>query len=257
MSELEAQNRRKPNAQQMSPLLRIALLLGVLAHLLGFFVFRVSSNPLHSRAEDAAFVVLVSTDLDRDSEALIEQASLFDSAPLFIPGEWSAASAVFSGQIMQDWRNFPDFEPDISLLRDVRPDRLSLPRVADVKQPADLLDLRFWDIFSHFGEGEGELAIEAFESWSPVAVVTIISGNDAYPVDYEMRLEVDLPAEEFAERPAVFYVNMSAQGLLMGAPLLQQSSGSDALDVAVSEWLTRPATLANLPAGYLELRVFP
>jgi hypothetical protein len=242
------------NAKHLSPLLRVALPLGILAHFLGFLIFKIASDPLPSRIEDPAFITLVSTEIDADASELVEQASLFDSAPLFVPGEWSSAAQVFSARVVPDWRNFSDFEPSIELMDEVRPAGLSLSGVTRVEQPSDLLELRFWDLFSNFGQVESEL--EAFEGGGAVALVTIMSGNKVYPVDYNIRLEVDLQSAELATHPVVFILNMSAPGFPIGAPLLEQSSGSDVLDAEVSEWLARPATLAQLPTGFLEIRVF-
>jgi len=242
------------NSRHISPLLKTALLVGVLLHLAGFFIFSIISSPLPSREESGAFVSLVPSEVEGDETELIEQARLFDSAPLFIPGEWSSSSGVFSSKILRDWQVFPDFELSIELMNEVKPERLSLPQITSVEQPSDLLGFRFWDLFSYFGQGE----VRAWpsDSWSSVAVATIISGNEEYPDDYSILVGADLPQEEFAERPIVFFLNMSAPGLMMGAPILRQSSGSDNLDAEALKWLERPETLAKLPAGFLELRIF-
>ncbi|PXA05695.1 hypothetical protein DDZ13_02145 [Coraliomargarita sinensis] len=243
------------NSRHISPLLKTALLLGVLVHLAGFFMFRVISSPLPSREESTAFISLVPTEVEGDEAELVEQASLFDSAPLFVPGEWSSASGVFSSKILRNWQVFPDYEPDIELMAEVKPDRLSLQQATEVREPMDLLALRFWDMFSYFGQGGIEA--EAPERWASVAVATIISGNSAYPQDFNLRIKADLPSGEFAERPVVFYVNMTAPGLLTGAPVLRQSSGSADLDAEAVAWLKQAKILAQLPAGFVELRIFP
>lgn len=255
MSERITESREARNARQLSPLLQVALLLGVLAHLLGFLVFRVASDPLPAPDDDSPFITLGSSETTEGPAGLPEQASLFDSAPLFIPGEWSAASEVFSSRAVQDWRNLPDFEPSIELKDEVRPDGMSLSRAYEVEQPSDLLALGFWDLFSHFGEEGSDF--EAFEDRGAAAVVTIMGGSEAYPPDHTVHLDVELESGTGSARPVVLVLNMLAPGLPMGGPLLQQSSGSDALDAEVLEWLDRPATLAKLPAGFLELRVFP
>lgn len=257
MGEQVADSLKSRNARHLSPLLRVALVLGLLVHALGFLIFRIASDPLPGRQENSAFITLVSTEMEEDAAELVEQASLFDSAPLFIPGEWSSAAQVFAARTEQDWRSFSDLEPDLELKDEIRPSRFSLARVAALEQPSDLLDWRFWDLLSAFGEQE--FGIEALESLGSTASVTVLSGNEVYPSGYNIRLDLDLPEEEssLATQPLVLVLNMSAPGLPLGAPLLKESSGSDALDAKVLEWLARPATLAQLPAGFLELRVFP
>ena len=104
-----------------SPVLRLALLLGVAVHLIGFFVFRVASSSLPEREVASPFVQYVSmSDLASDLE-LEEQAALFDSAPLFIPTRWNASQVDRPrvGGFVQN--QFPAFEPEIHLLSALGP----------------------------------------------------------------------------------------------------------------------------------------
>ena len=247
--------REARDSRHVSPLLKLALLLGILVHLSGFFVFRVISSPLPSSEESAAFISLVPMGPESHEAELIEQASLFDSAPLFIPGEWNSASKILPAGIFEEWQAFPDFEPRLELMDEVGPDRGSLSQVAGVNQPSDLLALRFWDLLSYFGQGEREVA--ARQTWGSLARVRVLKGSEENVPSREYRLQADLAAEEYAPYPVVFVLNMHAAGLPMGAPLLRQSSGSDSLDAKALEWLERPDTMARLPAGLLEIRIFP
>lgn len=241
--------------RDVAPMLRIALLLGVLVHVAGFFFFRVLSNPLPTRSENSAYIALLSADESGGDLEMAEQASLFDSAPLFVPGKWSSASQVFPIGMAEDLQVFPEYEPSLELLDEIKPIRLSSLNVMDVQEPSDLLNLRFWNFYESFGES-GEPAVELGNGKS-VAVVNILSGNvDASP-DVGLRIEFELDTDSFGLRPVVYYLSMSAPGLPIGTPVLRQSSGSDSLDAGALAWLLKPATLAALPAGYLEIRVFP
>lgn len=248
---------RVRDSGHFSSVLRGALVIGVVIHLLGFFMFRVVSDPLPQNKEAAAFITLVETDLGGDASELMEQASLFDSAPLFIPGEWSSGSEIFAYDMVQNRKVFQDYEPDIDLMNEVRPRRLSLPEVADVEEPSDLLHLRFWKLFDYFGQRDAPLLL-AHEPGNSVATVSILAGTEKDSGSLELRLDVDVDVSsgQFAARPIICFLNMAAPGLPAGDPLLTQSSGSNALDAEVLEWLTRPATLAKLPGGFLRLRVF-
>ena len=106
--------------QMVSPMLRIALLVGVAVHLAGFLFLRVVSNPLPDREPEAAFVQFLSSQMLAGDAGLEEQAILFDSAPLFIPTRWNASSQIFAGIEGEDWR-LPDFEPAIDLGADLQP----------------------------------------------------------------------------------------------------------------------------------------
>lgn len=255
MSAQLLRNSESRAARNVAPMLRIALLLGVLVHVAGFFFFRVISNPLPSRSDYPAFIALLSADQSGGDAELTEQASLFDSAPLFIPGEWSSAAQVFPVRMAQDSQVFPDYQPNLELLNELKPVKLSALTIADVREPADLLDLRFWDLFEAFGESS--TPVVELGRGGAVAVVRIMAGGDGASADADLRYEVELESDSFGLRPVVFYLSMSAPGLPMGNPVLRQSSGSESLDADAMAWLLRPATLASLPAGYLEIRIFP
>lgn len=250
-----SQNSEVRKSRDVAPMLRIALLLGVLVHVAGFFFFRVVSNPLPSRSDNSAYIALLPADQGDGEIELVEQASLFDSAPLFIPGKWSSASQVFPSGMTPDFRVFPDYEPSIELLEELKPMRLSLANTANVQEPIDLLNLRFWDLFDSFGEAETPVA--ELGNGKSVAAIRILAGDGDVSPNVDLRYEIELETESFGIRPAVYYLAMSAPGLPLDAPVLRQSSGSDDLDAVVLEWLLRPATLARLPAGYLEIRFFP
>lgn len=245
----------KRDLSRISPLLRLALLLGILVHLAGFFIFRVVTSPLPAREDSPAFIAYIFDSDAGDEFDQIGQANLFDSAPLFIPTEWTSVSKVYNFRDEQDWRVFPDFEPGIDLEREMRPVRLSLPFIESVNKPVDLLDFRFWDLFSYLGQGD--LPPAKSTTWQSVAVVKVLEGNEQQRADVEIVLEMDLSASSSMPRPVVIYLNMAAPGMPDGPPLVESSSGSEEVDQQVLDWLARPSTLARLPAGFLELRVFP
>lgn len=240
---------------RISPLLRLALLLGILVHLAGFFIFRVVSSPLPVSEDRNAFVAYVSTDEAEDEVNGIGQASLFDSAPLFIPTEWTSVSNVYNVRDEEEWQVFPEFEPGIDLASEVRPTRLSLSFIDSVNQPVDLLDLRFWNLFSHLGQIESKPVTSP--AWQSFASVKVLGSKEPHKANAEIPLDMNLSDLSTMPLPVVIYLSMAAPSLPAGAPLLESSSGSDEVDKQVLEWLARPSTLAKLPAGFLELRIFP
>lgn len=240
----------------ISPVLHLALLLGVLAHLSGFLLFRVISNPLPDRVVEPAFVSFIDADSLVDDVGLEEQATLFDSAPLFIPGRWSASSLETTGQDIGFGQVFPDFEPALDILGELKPGPISLFDGFEVKGPEDLLELRFWDLLQGFGQGEAEVV--PFVDWEALAEVRVIGGPSEAPARAQSLTwnAGSLEALFVSERPVVFLLGMSAPGIAIGAPTLKQSSGVDEIDSAAREWLLNPATLSNLPEGFLEVRCF-
>lgn len=254
MHEAETDFLKLRNTRHFPPLLRMALVLGIFAHVFGFLAFKIASNSLPSHEEELAFIALVSDGAEGNASELAEQASLFDSAPLFIPGEWSSASQGFSHWSDPGQRIFSELEPKIQVIGDIRPKSWALPPLAEVRQPSDFLALHFWDLFSYFGEGASE--VEPHVSHGGSVQVRVLGGNEIDPSDFSIRMDLDVQIEAFAAQPIIYSVHLFASGMPAGAPLLKQSSGSEALDAEVLEWLLRPSTQAQLPAGLLELRFY-
>ena len=63
--------------------------------------------------------------------------------------------------------------------------------------------------------------------------------------------------QRLAERPAHFYLRVDASGRVVSQPRLAQSSGVEGFDQAVRQWLLSSVLAAELPSGYLSVRVFP
>ena len=247
-------NRASQRSQQVvSPLLRLALLLGVALHLAGFLCFRVISNSLPERAATRPFVQYVSADsLAHDAE-LEEQAALFDSAPLFMPTRWNA-SQISPVNLRDAARGqFPEFEPEINLLRELQPSSLLVACDLNVNAPIDLLASRFWRFFSGFAQSPDALVV--LPDSLPVAEIWVLDD----PVAATLSLSADLSFTTAVPiaRPVLYYLRVSAGGVLLGAPALGRSSGNEAFDAAAAEWLGRPVVRAQLPQGYLSITVFP
>ncbi len=244
-----------PKSRYLSPVLRLALLLGILVHLIGFLLFRVISSPLPVREDKRPFITYLPPASMLQNESLEQRASLFDSAPLFVPTRWSASVHIYPEASAYTIRIFDDYEPSIRLQEELRPERFPMGEGDGVERPEDLISLQFMQPFSLFGLGDvPEITLE---DWSPVVRVRHLnegeSGAEVYPAD----LSVDnLPVLSSVERPAVYYVNKSNSGMLLSRPLLTQSSGNADLDGMLMDWLLEPSTLAGLPSGYLEVSVF-
>ncbi len=234
----------------LSPVLRVSLLLGIGIHLAGFLVFRVVSVPLPARKESSAFVQYVPVQTMEEVSELKEQAMLFDSAPLFIPTRWNAAQEVYEVGPEGASGSFPDFEPEIDVLGTLESGRFSLATDTTVEAPIDLLASPYWDFFEDFGVRHE--AVVPFRDPQPVAKVAWSGGAS-------MELRPELPGDGFPELlgPVTYYLRISAAGRAFGGPVLEQSSGNEAFDGAVLDWLKKTSVLAQLPAGYLEITVYP
>ena len=251
--------RRGGSQRYLSPVLLVALLLGVTAHLAGFLVFRVVSNPLPERQETQPYVAYLSARSMASDEEMEARVALQDSAPLFIPTRWNASRGLAPPEYPEVER-FPDFEPSMDPAAELEAGTAQLTRLSrpNVETPADLLNVSFWNLFGHFGRGAAE-APELPDA-GPFARVTLLApAFSAARPGSTRTVEAALGGtiEGGGTGPAVFRVWISGAGRVRSPPRLTQSSGSDALDEAAADWLGRPATAARLPGGYLEVAVFP
>lgn len=237
----------------ISPLLCVGLLLGVVLHLAGFLVFRVISSPLPDRAVARPYVKYVSAGSLASDRELEEQAALFDSAPLFIPTRWNASQviAVDSGHAMR--RQFPEFEPKIQLLDELKPSSFLVPQHIPVDEPLDLLASRFWRFFAGFAESVAPVV--AFPDVVPMAEVSVVGQSTARSLS--IPVELNYTTASSVARPVLYYLRVSATGMALGAPTQGRSSGNADFDRAAGEWLRRPEVLGQLPQGYLSIKVFP
>jgi len=237
----------------ISPVLRIALLVGIAVHLAGFLIFRVVSNPLPSIESRTAFIEYVSMDSLASDASLEEQAELFDSAPLFIPTKWNAAQQI---QFMHQDRlreRFPEFEPEMNLSAALKPDNLILEDALNIENPQSLLDSRFWRFFTDFGtDASEEIAFQDADLYAEV----MPQESEAARV-FIAQKDLTVPDELRGGQVAVFYLRTQGSGRLIGLPVLSQSSGSAAFDQAAAEWLTTASVLRQMPVGYLTVTVFP
>ncbi len=248
--ELQSNPEVASSHKMLSPFLRIALLLGVCVHLVGFLVFRVISNPLPTREESQPFVQFVSPNTLLSGAELEEQAALFDSAPLFVPGQWNAAHNLQPPSRDRALLRFPAYEPSEVASAALLPANLPLGQNTEVSAPVDLLALRYWDLFRGFA---GKVSVPAeLETTGVFAELRSLSGQ----VLRILPVEIELLSMQ-ATQPATYYLRVEAGGRGVGRPTLSVSSGDTAFDAAAYTWLAESGVSAGMPAGLFQISVYP
>jgi hypothetical protein len=248
----QSQGEGHSSQKMLSPFLRIALLVGVCVHLVGFLLFHVISNPLPTREENLPFVQYVSPNTLSSGAELEEQVALFDSAPLFVPGQWNAAHNLQPPSRDRALFRFPAYgEPESAnfssaLVGEGLPVGLSYP----VTEPIDLLALRYWDLFRGFGQEAPEP--KALESTGVFAEARSLSGK----VLRTAQIEVELLSMQ-AVQPSTYFLRVEAGGRPVGRATLSSSSGDATFDAAAYTWLVQSGFAAGLPAGFFEIRIYP
>lgn len=252
MDASEFQSNREAAGSQtlLSPFLRIALLLGVCVHLLGFLVFRVISNPLPTRDPSPPFVSYVSPETLLSGAELEERALLFDSAPLFVPGRWNAAHNLQPPSRDRALLRFPAYEPPEDFSQEVLPDGAPFGQDYGVTVPADLLALRYWDLFRGIAADQPEAT--ELETTGVFAEVRSLGGE----VLRTAPVEIELLSMQ-AIQPATYFLRVESDGRVVGRPTLSASSGDTAFDAAAYTWLAESGFSAGLPAGLFQISVYP
>jgi hypothetical protein len=124
-----------------------------------------------------------------------------------------------------------------------------------VSQPEDLLALRFLEPLASFGQNP--LGDVRLDDWQPSVELRVIRGEGSEGLFEPKALSIrGLPEAEGLVRPIKAYVNISGSGRLISRPFLIETSGSEAIDTEVIEWLMAPETIAGLPSGYLEISIY-
>ena len=236
--------------KMLSPVLRVSLLLGICIHLAGFLVFRVSSDPLPSREAVEPFVQFVSPETLASGAELDEQAALFDSAPLFIAGQWNAAHNLSIPRDDRSLQRFPAYQPEMNVASELIPEGTSLGPNYAVREPFDLLASRFWDLFRGIELSESNPV--QLDAVGVFAEVRSLTGQ----VIQSRRVDVDLSTSQ-AIQPVRFFVRLEAGGRLLGTPTLSVSSGFSEFDEVAYDWLVDSGFAASLDAGYFEVIVYP
>lgn len=234
----------------LSPRVLIAVFLGICLHIFGYLAFRAVPKPILIKEESSPFVQYVSSQGLLEGSALDEHAVLFDSAPLFIPGQWNSAHKFEPPSRALPFSSFSAYEPEISfseaLLLDDLPSRQSYP----VNSPVDLLAWRYWDLFRGFG---GEVMdIQEFESTGSFMEVCFLNGE----VLRVLPVRIDL-VSMMAEQPAKYYLRIDESGRSIGRPALASSSGDVAFDGAAYTWIVESGLSAGLPAGLFKMSIYP
>ncbi len=240
----------------LSPILRVSLLLGVAVHLVGFLIFKVSSNPLPTRQDSSAYIEYVSDDFLNEDVELKEQAMLFDSAPLFIPTQWNVAAQTYETHLSAGNWTFPHIDPQIDLRAELKPSVGLIMDVDELNEPMDLLASPHWSFFDGF-VGEARV-VEPLPDPEPFALVRVVAVSQVgAPVLQTIRVAGLAYEGQLARAPVSYWLRISPELAFASQPLLNKSSGSRLFDESVLTWLKLPSTLARLPNGYLLITVYP
>lgn len=239
-----------------TPLAKVALLIGVGAHVAGFLLFQVVTETKQGPVAPESWLFYTAYDGDKWDPQIAEHADLFDTEPLYLPTSRNASPRLIpqTAWARQDSSPFLPFTPSV-VLDDHAPDLDEWLVSRSIPWPVDdPLPLQPTELLQEFGRTEQEV-----EGLAPrLAQVTVTNQYSGRVV-----LEAELPppgewttAQATLWDTAIFMVLVEAEGRV-GQPLLLQSTGIESLDRELNQGILQSRLLSRLPAGYHRVEVGP
>lgn len=237
-------------------LLRVALAIGILAHLAGFALFRVVDAVTPVNIQQTPFIRFENFTARNRDRFFEEQAMLLDSKPLFLPTTWNYAARVRTETPTTLPPSIP-FEPFAETIHlrqvDFFGTRPSEPPVNTSQLIVDLIMDRN-DVLANIApsvapdpplpERLAFIRLQKLDGPELVIERIIRPNGEKVPVNGQLWEPVEL------------LLQIDAGGKVDN-PVKISSSGSEESDGHIIEWTTAPETLRNVPPGYYRVTVGP
>lgn len=183
---------------------------------------------------------------------IAEQASLFDSGPLFLPTHWNAGRARAFYEFASERLPTPFLPYDLVIAPDAATVAAFAPAYrAGTIRPEDLLDARYSDFFAQVRRVDvleaQPSSIGRVQIIANGRVVRTLSGDEAMPALLRERLWA----------PMDFLILVDDGGQILGTPLPVGSTGEEPIDKALLQWASGRLSGVALPPGHFRVRVLP
>lgn len=244
------------NSQRAASLFKVALAIGILAHLAGFAAFRVVDTVTPVSVRQQAFIRfenLTAQDGDRFFE---EQAMLLDSEPLFLPTQWNYAARVRTEAPQPSPTQLP-FEPFSETIRLRQVDFFGdHPIEAPVNTPQLIANI--------ISDRRDVLSSVNISSSSAAPLTNRLAfirfqriGGEEIIVERVIRSAGDAitPLGQLWE-PVELLMQIDAGGR-MDKPVMVSTSGSEETDARILEWVVAPENIRGVPPGYYRVTAGP
>lgn len=231
----------------------MAILLGIVVHLAVFVALSFESKSVEMEKTREAFVQYPDRRESEHSALLKEQASLFDTAPLFLPTPQNHSFSLKEIQMQEkETTLFDSFPAKITLARS-NWETFSWFEEPEFSDYRGILRSEFWNIFHYLGSSPRSKEVEVKRG----SLVEIIPYGRSTPILVE-----PLPSQIRQVGEGVLWSPVALQILVdrigpIGAPFLVNSSGSYRIDEAIEGYLLEAARNWGLRPGYYRVLFGP
>lgn len=196
----------------------------------------------------------IASNAGSSSLLLQEQATLFDSAPLFLPTPWNSAPTTLStdnafGKSEKVLLN--QFPPDVYLVEEASSFSLEDQLGTTLGEVQDVLDQENWDFFDGFGQ-EQKIQVPVVARGLSVEVVNVDSGDLVRKLSLD---HIDNPSFKNNVWKPLSYILAVAPNGEIGAPFGVVSTGNQTLDDQLEAVVEDIVSDMDLDAGYYRLNI--
>jgi len=239
-----------------SPWSQLALLAGVCVHILGFVMFKVTTEANFELETPEAFVRFPASGAAINTEVFDEQALLYDSEPIFLPTRWNAGPEKVY-KILSVVGDSP-FEPfsELRMIDVVNQDtyRWAVPEEKILSAPEDVLTLENPQLFAGFGRVTPP-QIEIPDVDFSIAVYNLFDGVLVYEAYYSAIQGFPLKGGELWTVLELMVIVDTAG--VTGEPLVAQSTGKPELDQFLKQFSRENLSRHLVEPGYFQIFIGP
>lgn len=227
---------------------------GLLVHLMVLLVIRIEGPQSKQPLPDRYQVQYLGSLGEDTAPAIIDQAVLNDSAPLFMPTEWNLVSEMSNVASLQSATEiFEPFTPQLSIA-DAKPTAPMQGRVRIDGQSSRLPQGSAF-VLSRFGRKEQKSLSSISQGVSfSVSQVGLSAGNSQE--EHKIPTSMHALAPESLWNPVQLFLHLQG-GVPIGLPLVAQSSGFADWDTSLQGFFTQLSFYRQLKDGYYQIWVYP
>ncbi|WP_309398893.1 hypothetical protein [Cerasicoccus maritimus] len=242
---------RREKSIWRNPIAIWALVLGVIAHLAGFFAFNLELPSEQVMAPPAPEIYYLGAN-DELNDLMQEQSDLLDFEPLFLPTSRNASVYLGWEQLVERTQPFTELPPRL-LISEERFPEVGRDKVAPLSDPPEMLERDAAGSFGAFGQlVDAQTALPARGG----SVEVYREGKSQVVLEKELIGGVFEEAADNLSGVQEWGLKIGDTGVV-GEPLLIRGSGLESVDAAAAKYLDENIPQWSLAPGYYRVVIGP